>query len=274
MREFEIKEKEFNHISSMVHELCGINLHVGKKELVKSRLSKRLRSLGINDFGEYIKYIENDISKDEFTTMVDLLSTNLTSFYRENNHFNYVAKILIPDWNQNLKDREIKIWSAGCSSGEEPYTLAIVVKEAGNILKSKDVKILATDISTRMLDTAKSGIYTEERLKNIPMDIRRKYFLKGSDKLSKYYSVKPDLKELIGFGRLNLLGDWPMTSRFDLIFCRNVMIYFDKPTQGKLVNRFWNILKPGGILMVGHSESLTGITHNFKYVQPTIYRKI
>ena len=272
--EFEIKEKEFKHISSLVYDSYGINLHVGKKELVRARLSKRLRTLGLTNFKEYIDYMERDSTKVEFTNMIDLLSTNLTNFFREDDHFKFLKKTLIPEWSNGINSRSIRIWSAGCSSGEEPYTIAIVIRRAMDILKGKDIKILATDISTRMLEVARNGIYSEDRLKTIPKDMRRKFFLKGNGESSNNYSVRKELREMVKLGRLNLLDEWPMKGQFELIFCRNVMIYFDKPTQGKLINRFWNILKPGGILMVGHSESLTGIQHSFKYIQPTVYRKI
>jgi len=273
MSEFEIKDREFNTISTMIHNLCGINLHLGKKELVRARLSKRLRLLKLKSFSDYIDYISNDPKKEEFTIMVDLLSTNLTSFFRERTHFDFLKNDIIPLWGQKKENNEIRIWSAGCSSGEELYTLAIVVKEAHDLLKGKDIKILGTDISTRMLKTAKEGIYSGDRIKKIPTDMRQKYFSKVRDDKSPYYSVKPALRELVRIGRLNLLSEWPMKKQFDMIMCRNVMIYFDKPTQNEVINRFWKILKHEGYLMVGHSESLAGVKHMFSYVRPTIYKK-
>ena len=271
--DIEIDEKEYNYISTLIHNLCGINLHDGKKELVRARLSKRLRILGLGSFKQYIKYVEDDATKEEFSNMVDALSTNLTSFFREEKHFEFLRDNVIPEWSNNKTNQTIKIWSAGCSSGEELYTIAIVLHEAENLLKKKQVKILATDISSRMLEVARKAGYKEDRITKIPKDIQRKYFLKGDNGFSGHYLVKQVLREMVTRSRLNLLGDWRMKGKFDLIFCRNVMIYFDKPTQETLVNRYWNVLNPGGYLFIGHSESLTGIKHRFKYSQPTIYRK-
>ncbi len=271
--DIEIDEKEYNYISTLIHNLCGINLHDGKKELVRARLSKRLRILGLGSFKQYIKYVEDDATKEEFSNMVDALSTNLTSFFREEKHFEFLRDNVIPEWSNNKTNQTIKIWSAGCSSGEELYTIAIVLHEAENLLKKKQVKILATDISSRMLEVARKAGYKKDRITKIPKDIQRKYFLKGDNGFSDHYLVKPVLRDMVTISRLNLLGGWPMKGKFDLIFCRNVMIYFDKPTQETLVNRYWNVLNPGGYLFIGHSESLTGIKHRFKYSQPTIYRK-
>ncbi len=271
--DIEIDEKEYNYISTLIHNLCGINLHDGKKELVRARLSKRLRILGLGSFKQYIKYVEDDATKEEFSNMVDALSTNLTSFFREEKHFEFLRDNVIPEWSNNKTNQTIKIWSAGCSSGEELYTIAIVLHEAENLLKKKQVKILATDISSRMLEVARKAGYKKDRITKIPKDIQRKYFLKGDNGFSDHYLVKPVLRDMVTISRLNLLGGWPMKGKFDLIFCRNVMIYFDKPTQETLVNRYWDVLNPGGYLFIGHSESLTGVKHRFKYSQPTIYRK-
>ena len=215
---------------------------------------------------------KNDSTNEEISLMIDALSTNLTSFFREEKHFNFLKNSLIPEWSAD-KDDNIRIWSAGCSSGEEPYTIAIIIQEASNILNIENIKILATDISTKMTMRAKKGSYEEERLKKIPLPVLRKYFLRGTEKLSTYYSLKPIVRNMVTIGKLNLLDKWPMKGKFNLIFCRNVMIYFDKSTQERLINRYENLLKPNGFLFVGHSESLTGVKHNLKYVQPTIYQK-
>ena len=269
----ELSESQFNEISNLVKSLCGINLHDGKKELVKARLTKRLRQLQMRSFDEYIETIRNDSQGMELTAMLDALSTNLTSFFRESDHFEYLAKRTIPQVAANAgKDqRQIRIWSAGCSSGEEPYSMAITLCEHCPDLHSWDVRILATDLSTAVLAKARAGLYRSERLEPVGPQVRARHF--RSAQTHGIYGVRQHLRDMVHFARLNLMDAWPMRGPFDAIFCRNVMIYFDKPTQAKLVHRFWDILSPGGTLSIGHSESLTGIRHDFRYVQPTIYTK-
>ena len=271
----ELPDSLFNEISEMVKRCYGINLHDGKKELVKARLTKRLRLLHLRDFHEYIRYLQSDSDGTELVAMIDALSTNLTSFFRENDHFEFVSSSLIPQWRSDSAGtgRELRIWSAGCSSGEEPYSIAMVLGEGIPDLSSWDAKILATDISTRILARAKEGVYSDERLKGISPKIKMKYFDSEGRGASRSYHIKQELRHMVHFARLNLMGSWPMKGSFDAIFCRNVMIYFDKPTQERLVQRYWQMLRPGGVLFVGHSESLTGVKHQFHYVQPTIYRR-
>ena len=265
---YELREEEFERISSIIHETCGINLHDGKKELVRARLTKRLRKLDLPDFREYLDFVESD--ENEFVAMVDSLCTNLTTFFREPDHFDYLVKEVFPSFNDNSR---IRIWSAGCSSGEEAYTLAILLNEYFPGISRMDCLVLATDISTRTLETAQRGVYTGRKLANVPGDILKRYFkpLRNSNEI--LFEVEQGLRTLIKFRYLNLMSRWPMKKPFDVIMCRNVMIYFDKITQRELVARFYDILKPGGIFMAGHSESLTGIVHNFKYVRPSIYQK-
>ncbi len=271
IRETALSDAEFNQISSLVKSLAGINLHEGKKELVKARLSKRMRQLGLKSFQEYIDYVKK-MSEAEITTMLDILSTNLTYFFREPQHLEVLREQVIPEVTRTRK-RKIRIWSAGCSSGEEPYSIAMVLNEAIPDLGHWDAAILATDLSTRVLQTASTGVYRQERFRELPKHLISKYFTQIQAKPEKVYKAGDKLRKLIHFARLNLMEPWPMKGPFDVIFCRNVMIYFDKPTQGKLVNRYFDILKPGGMLFLGHSESLTGIDHKFKYVQPATYRK-
>ena len=269
----ELKDNEFLHISQLIHGLCGINLHDGKKELVQARLGKRLRKLGLSNFGEYISRIEDDSTNMELTMMVDLLSTNLTSFFREENHFLYLKECVVSEWRNRGKGDRVRIWSAGCSSGEEPYTIAIVVRNALNDRDELDVRLLATDISTRMLVIADAGSYRQDRLQSVSPELKQKYFMKRGRGDDGIYTVRPEIRDMVTIRRLNLLGDWPMKGKFDVIFCRNVMIYFDKPTQERLVNRYYEILKPEGHLFIGHAEGLSGVKHKFAYVRPTIYRK-
>lgn len=270
----ELRDKEFEKISKLVYELCGINLHDGKKELVKARLGKRLREGQFKSFAEYFRYVTTPEGSDELITMIDSLSTNLTYFFREDKHFQRLKSILpqIVRSDKSLTAPRLKIWCAGCSTGEEPYSLAITVRELlGN--DGAGTKIIATDISTRVLKKAMSGIYAEEKIKSIPKDILRRYFQYGTGTSAGLFRVKPELRQLVDFRRFNLMEQPPAEFLSDIIFCRNVMIYFDKATQSSLVNRFFHCLNKGGYLFVGHSESLTGLQHDFTYIEPSIYRK-
>ncbi len=269
-------EKEFRQISDLVHERCGINLHDGKKELVRARLAKRLREGGFHTFSEYIQHVMNDTTGREFSILVDSLSTNLTKFFREEQHFDYLRDVLLPglvEAKQNDGNTRLRAWSAGCSSGEEPYSIAIVLLEALREAGRWDVKLLATDVSTRMLRQAEAGRYDAQRVASIPTPLRHKYLVRRHERDGDSYEVAHTLRAMVLFRYLNLMEDWPIKGPLDFIFCRNVMIYFDKPTQSRLIDRFYDLLAPGGVLFTGHSESLTGIKHRFEYVQPTIYAK-
>ena len=271
-----LTDRQFETISGIVKGLCGINLHEGKKELVKARLAKRLRQLALPDFTQYIKMLREDASGTELTAMLDALSTNTTHFFRESRHFDYFRDVVLPELlRKNQAKRRIRIWSAGCSSGEEPYTIAILLKEhlppgASNW----DVKILATDISTKVLARAREGIYSAPALRDAPKVAVYKYFTPLKGRSNGAFQVNASLRKLVHFARLNLMQPWPMKGPFDVIFCRNVMIYFDKSTQGRLVERYYDILAPGGTFFIGHSESLPGIRHKFSYVAPTVYTRL
>ncbi len=272
----ELKESDFQKISRLVYELCGINLHDGKKELVKARLGKRLREGNFSSFSEYYKHVTTEEGQDELIMMIDSLSTNLTYFFREGAHFEKVQKIL-PELATGARSAErrgcgVQIWSAACSSGEEPYSLAITVKESlGGF--AIPVSILATDISTRVLQMAMRGVFPAERMKNVPEKILKKYFQYGSGKWSGFFQIKKEIRDMVRFMRFNLMDPPPAEFVSDIIFCRNVMIYFDKQTQEMLVNRLHQTLKPDGYFFVGHSESLTGLAHPFNYIEPSVYRK-
>ncbi len=276
LNEVTLSEQDFRTISQLVYKYCGINLHSGKKELVRARLAKRLRELKLRSFPEYIEYATKDPAAKEFFSLIDSLSTNLTSFFREPQHFEYLNTVHFPAMfarKKSLKTNRIRVWSAGCSSGEEPYTIAIALLEAVAGMGNLDVKILATDISTRVLDTAKRGVYEKRRIEPVSAALRHKYLKKRKEGSEEVYEVSDTLRKHIVFARLNLMEEWPVKPPVDFIFCRNVMIYFDKPTQQKLVNRYFDLLDSGGLLFTGHSESLTGINHKYAYVQPTIYKK-
>ena len=265
-----LSAQQFDKISRLVYQVSGIDLHEGKEELVKARLIKRLRHLKIYGFDRYLKYLANDKSGSEIRAMVDILTTNKTNFFRESEHLDYLRNEIIT----GLENDQMRIWSAGCSSGEEPYSIAITLCEAIPDIGNRDIKILATDISDRMMERARQGLYDEETLKGMPVQLKRKYFQKAEAGISNRYRVVPELQSMVCFAKLNLMEEWPMRGLFDVIFCRNVMIYFDKPTQEKLVKRFWSQLREGGYLMVGHSESLTFLAHAYRYLKPAVYQKI
>jgi chemotaxis protein methyltransferase CheR len=262
--------QQFDKISRLVYQIAGIDLHEGKQELVKARLIKRLRHLKIFGFDRYLKYLANDKSGSEIRAMVDVLTTNKTNFFREPEHLDYLRNEIIT----GLGKEQIRIWSAGCSSGEEPYSIAITLCEAIPDIGKSDIKILATDISDRMMERARQGLYDEETLKGMSLQLKHRYFEHAETGISRRYRVVPQLQSMVRFAKLNLMEDWPMRGLFDVIFCRNVMIYFDKPTQEKLVKRFWSQLRAGGYLMVGHSESLTFMAHDYRYIKPAVYQKV
>ncbi|RPH94859.1 chemotaxis protein CheR [candidate division KSB1 bacterium] len=272
----QLTEHDFKKIRDTVHELAGINLSDGKRELVIARLSKRIRQLNMKSVGEYLNYVREEHTQRELVTMLDALSTNLTSFWRESQHFDYLAKHTLPKIIERARqsgDTKIRVWSAGCSSGEEPYSLAMVTMFTLDKPDRYDFKVLATDLSTKVLSLAREGVYSAERVKPIPSEIRHKYILEEKTSFGKQYRVTSDVRSRVTFGRLNLMESWPMRGPMDFIFCRNVMIYFDKPTQARLVRRYHDLLRPGGTLFIGHSESLTGIEHSFRYIRPTIYER-
>lgn len=274
-----LTDKDFNEISNLVHKHCGINLHSGKKELVRARLGKRLRQGNFDTFSNYMKYVLADKTGKEFSMLIDTLSTNLTSFFRERQHFEFLEDKFLPALLERKRKSQkfrIRTWSAGCSSGEEPYSVAITLLDAVQGQGRWDIKVLATDISTSMIETAKKGIYDKQRIEPVSSMQKQKYLKVINSNGEKVYEVNKSLRDVIIFKYLNLMEDWPIRPQgggLDIIFCRNVMIYFDKPTQANLINRFWNILDSGGILFTGHSESLAGIQHKFRYIQPTIYSK-
>jgi len=268
---YELRDIDFEKISRLVYEQSGINLHEGKKQLVKVRLNKRLREGSFGSFAEYFRYVTTKEGSDGLIAMIDSLSTNLTSFFREESHFRKLREIL-PEMAGSSSRCRLRVWCAGCSTGEEPYSLAITLKEALNG-QGADLKIMATDISTRVLRTAAVGIYSSDQVKKIPQPLLRKYFQIGQGKWQGNYRVKKDLKNMVKFMRFNLMKSASFNDPFDIIFCRNVMIYFDKETQGRLIDRFYNCLGEKGWLFIGHSESLTGLNHSFKYIEPSVYRK-
>jgi len=274
--DFELSERDFNNFRSLIYHKAGINLHEGKKELLKARLAKYLRSTEFHTFQEYYRYLTEKDTGEEMVHLLDTISTNLTYFFREPRHYDFLKDKALPlviDSFKNQNERTIRVWSAGCSSGEEPYSLGMILSEFLGTRRDVSFFILATDISTRVLKKASEGIYAQERLEKVPYDLKRRYFQRGINKWSGFFKVKPELRKLVIFKRLNLMDRFPAGQTFQIIFCRNVMIYFDKPTQERIVNKFYHTLAKGGFFFIGHSESLTGIHHSFQYVQPSVYRK-
>jgi chemotaxis protein methyltransferase CheR len=242
--------------------------------MVYRRLMRRTRDLKITSFSEYCRLIGSE-GNQELPNFINAITTNLTSFYRESHHFDYLKDQFIPQHLRDLSSgNRLRIWSSACSTGEEPYSLAITVRQAmKNYLQQWDVKILATDLDTEVLETARQGVYKEDRIKDIPVDIQKRWFNKGSNGQSGMVKVKQELQALITFKQLNLLNDWPMRGPFDVILCRNVLIYFDKQTQLELLGRFVELLRPGGVIMLGHSESIAKSFSNLQPKGKTIYVK-
>jgi chemotaxis protein methyltransferase CheR len=265
--EAELSAEQFAEISRTMYGVAGIQLRPGKELLVRSRLAKRLRALGIASYDAYLAHVAGDGSGRELSEMVDALTTNKTNFFREPAHFDYLRARVLPTLPAG---GPVRIWSAGCSTGEEPYTLAMVLREALPDLDRRDARVLATDISGRVLVQARAGRYGDAATAEVPPELLRRHFRRTVDGA---WEAGSGLRALVAFARLNLMDVWPMRGPFQAIFCRNVMIYFDKPTQQRLVARFHDLLAPGGHLFVGHSESLSGIAHGFTYVQPAVYRR-
>jgi len=264
----ELNDKQFRTISDLVYRHCGINLKDGKEALVKARLMKRFRAIGMDSVGSYLELIESKAGDHELDQMIDAMTTNKTSFFREIEHFRYLRETVLPQF----KEPRMRFWSAACSSGEEPYSLAMLLREHLSDIDRRDVLILATDISRRMLEKGAKALYSEDTLKDLPSSYLQKYFVKSRNAAC-VYQVADNVRTMVRLARLNLMDSWPMKGPFHVIFCRNVMIYFDRATQQQLINRFWELLEPGGYLFVGHSEGLSAITHKFKYLRPATYRK-
>jgi chemotaxis protein methyltransferase CheR len=266
-KECVMRAHEFETIRKMAYEFCGVDLD-GKQVLVSARLGKKVRELGLPSFDAYIDYVRKD--SDAFTLMIDALTTNHTSFFREMKHYEFLHQTVLPNLAPNSK---LNFWSAACSSGEEPYTIAFSMMQAWGDSMLSRVSITATDISTRVLQKAKRGMYPASTLTSVPPDLMKKCLLKGTGKYVGECLVKPEIRNLVEFRQLNLLKDVSSVGPFEVIFCRNVMIYFDIPTQQTVVDNLVSRLAPGGYLFIGHAESLNGIRHSLKYIRSAIFRK-
>lgn len=264
-------KKTFNEIRDMVYAKSGITLGDNKVALVMARLSKRMRALGIGDYDSYVDFVRKEESGDEIVNLLDVISTNVTHFFREDAHFKFLSEKMA-EWLDKGQTR-FRFWSAASSSGEEPYSMAMTILEAMGDRRA-DMKILATDISTRILARCKEGRYPAEKTKGIPQQFLQKYFKLELDGRDKYYVAGKALKDVVVVKRLNLSQPpFPMTGPLDMVFCRNVMIYFDSQVRQRLLDDVCRLLKPGGFLLVGHAESLVGVTTSLKTVKPSIYMK-
>jgi chemotaxis protein methyltransferase CheR len=270
---------DFSRLSSFIYNQCGIKMPDSKKIMVEARLRKRLRDLNMQNYAEYCDFLFSQRgSEEEITHMVDVITTNKTDFFREPKQFSFLSNNALPEF-VNIDgtgiQRPLKVWSAGCSTGEEPYTLSIVLNEFGQKFAKYSFSILATDISTRVLEKAATGIYEEEKIAPIPKSFIHKYFLKSKNKEKKLVRVIPQLRSAIKFQWLNFMqDDFGIRETFDLIFCRNVIIYFDKPTQEKLIEKLVSQLKPGGYFFLGHSESIFNTNLPLVQVAASTYKKI
>lgn len=274
-----IEEPEFNYIRDLVYKNTGIVLAPHKKVMVQSRLNIRLRINGILSFKDYVDALKNNrtFASTEILELINRITTNKTDFFRENHHFEFLRDKFFPAFEQKASAtglKKLRIWCAAASTGEEPYSIAITAQEYFGTKPGWDIKILATDIDTNVLETAKKGLYKADRLIPVPENLKKKYFDQGEVGGIEHYSVKQILKSMIIYKKLNLLEfPYPVGEKMDLIFCRNVIIYFDKPTQKNIFAEFENVLKEDAHLIIGHSETMFGISDKYKFLGHTIYQK-
>ena len=273
-----LNDEDFKFICTYVYQTTGIVLSDAKREMVYRRLARIVRERKLSSFSEYCMLLKNN-PEQESSYFVNAITTNLTSFFRENHHFEFLLKQELPRLKELTKcsankQKRIRIWSSASSTGEEPYSIAITLMEAFNRdFSGWDVKVLATDIDSNVLSRGKRGIYDDARIENLTDSYKKKYFVKGKGELADKVKVNSNVQSLITFKQLNLLHEWPMKGPFDIVFCRNVIIYFDKETQHELFARYYQILKPGGLLILGHSENIGKFAPYFSNIGRTIFRK-
>jgi chemotaxis protein methyltransferase CheR len=265
-----IKDDEFNVITTFIKSNYGVDLHK-KKALIEGRLGNYIPGLGFENYMDYFEYAKRDRTGEELVTLLNRLTTNHTYFMREREHFDFYASRVLPWIDREVHTKDLRVWCAGCSTGQEAYTLALLTLEyLGTAAPGWDHTILASDISNNALDTAKAGLYPKSDLSQMPAEWVKKYFVSYDDNM---YSASEKLKKSLAFRRFNLLDKFSFRQPFQAIFCRNVMIYFDIPTKDALINKFYDVLMPGGFLIIGQSESLSSCTHKFHYVMPSVYQK-
>ncbi len=275
-RGLSLSTADFSRLSGFIYQELGIKLPIAKKTMLEARLQKRLRILAIASFRDYCEYLFSPQGiASELIQMIDLVTTNKTDFFREPEHFDYLLQKVLPEWGKKNPGRKLKVWSAGCSSGEEPYTLAMALSGYAEGSAGPDFQILATDISTRVLQKARMAVYEEDRVIPVPQLLKKKYLLRSKDKKNRLVRIVPELRQKVSFRRLNFMdGDFGLREPLDIIFCRNVIIYFDRQTQERLLNHFYLHMAPGGYIFMGHSETLSGLDVPLTMVHPTVYRKL
>ncbi len=271
-----LNDADFTKLSNFIYVNYGIKLPISKKIMLQSRLASRLKINGIKSYADYTKYVlSGEASEIEIVNMIDLVSTNKTDFYRESAHFDFMKEVVLPDFLVADSRQPLKIWSSASSSGEEAYTIAMVISEFIENNRKIDFEILGTDISARILEKAKLGIYPLDRVDVIPLSQKKKYLLRSKDQENPMVRIVPSLRAKARFQRLNLMDtSYNVPKDFDIIFCRNVLIYFDRETQEKVINKLCMHLKPGGYFFLGHSESISGIDVPLKPLKPTMFVKI
>ena len=269
-KEFHLSDRDFRTISNIIGERTGIVLSESKREMVYSRLARRLRVLGLEHFSDYCDIVKGG-DEQELAEFTNAITTNLTAFFREAHHFEFLHSHLLPLLRKTKKQHKLRIWSAGCSSGEEPYSLAITVREC--MPENWDIKILATDLDSNMINIGSNGVYGEERVEGLSPQRLRRWVQRGKGDNADKVKMHPALRELITFKQLNLMHEWPLKGPFDFIFCRNVVIYFDKQTQRNLFKRFAALVEAQSHLFIGHSESLYKVSDQFESLGKTIYRR-
>ena len=274
MQLLRLTDKEFEKFSVLIYNKTGIHLKLEKKELLNARLGKRLRACQLTSFETYYDLVMHDSSGNELVHLINAVSTNFTSFFREIAHFDFLTSDVLPQLSISKgRQSTINVWSSACSSGEEPYTLAMVIDQFMRRQTNLSCSILATDISTKVLGAAERGIYPQERVDKMPKNFLHTYFQRGVGRSAGFVKAKPAIRNLVTFRRFNLMDQFPWQEEFDIIFCRNVMIYFNKETQDELVRKFYQSLTPGGFLFIGHSESLGNTKSKFKQAATTVYQK-
>lgn len=267
-----LSSKDFKFICDFVYQHTGIVLSENKREMVYRRLSRIVRERKFNSFTEYCQLLRKD-PDSEVNYFINAITTNLTSFFREQHHFEFLQNKELPSLLKKKQNQKIRIWSSACSTGEEPYSIAMTLMDSmKDKISTWDVKILATDIDSNVLSKASTGVYTDKD-GLMPNNIKKRYFSRGTNQNSQRIKVNNSIKKLITFKQLNLLNDWPIKGPFDVIFCRNVIIYFDKETQQDLFSRFYQLLSPGGLLILGHSENLGQYQQYFENIGRTVFRK-
>lgn len=273
--EAQLSDGDFTRLSKFIYSQYGIKMPETKRIMLQSRLQKRLKALQMPTFAEYVDYVFSPQGSSEIIHMMDVVSTNKTDFFRENQHFDYLFSTVLPEMHELNRQNFVKVWSAGCSSGEEPYTLAMVMSEYAATTRGFDFQIMGSDISTIVLDKAVTAIYPEDKVNVIPYELKKKYLLRSKDRTKPTVRIVPELRRKTSFMRLNFMDEvYDVPTKFDIIFCRNVLIYFDRKTQEDVINKLCRHLNIGGYFFLGHSESVAGIEVPLQQLKPTVFRRI